>query len=182
LQLVVVALVSAVLVYLLRAQFGFFGILVAILTGLVPIIGVIAYILRLERSKFEGSGLMLGGFALFFGLMLIFPLMNVVKPVFGCPKEIGDHIGYELKKSDVILLAKKEIHMVSLPFYLSQQARVEEVSDLNSLSNSDLLKYDAIVGDSLLSERINHLFSVEYFNCFDLNHQKHKDFYVMIRQ
>ena len=182
LQLVLSALIAAVLVYLIRAEFGFSGILIAILTGLVPIIAVIIFILRLEAGRLEGSGLVLGTFSIIFGLLISFPLMNVVSPLFGCPKEIGENVGFELSRHDTILLAKEEIHMVSLPFYLSQQANVITDDDVTNKSLEQLQQFDAIIGDSLMSERLKATHNIELFSCYDMNHQKHKDFYVMVKQ
>lgn len=182
-QILIAALISAGMIYFVQSEFGFHGLFVAILTGLIPIISIIVYTLKLESGSYANSGLWLSAAAIVFGLMVFLPLMNVIKPVFNCPKEIGLSVGFELKRDNEILLAKKEVHLVSLPYYLNREAKVIEVWDQNeAVDKARSLQYEAIIGDSILASKVSDIYEVEKTECLDINHQKTKDFYVMIRK
>lgn len=182
-QIILGASIAAALVYLVQEQFGFQGMIMAIITGLVAVCTSIAYIIRLEMGKFENSPFWLAGGALVFGLMLFMPFMNVISPVFSCPKEIAQEIDYALKKDDKILLAKKEHHMISLPFYLTQAGKVTEVWR-NDYAHGSLSReeFKAVVGDSILASDLKEDFNSERYRCYDMNQQKYVDFYVMIKK
>lgn len=182
-QLVITSIIAASLIYAIQSEFGFFGLFVALLTGLVPVVSSILYMLRMERPDVQNNDLWLCGSAILFGLMLVLPMMNVIKPILECPRNIASQIGFEIQKEDRILLAKKEQHLISLPFYLEQEGQVEEVWGLDAatykMQSGD---YAAILGDSLLAEKAGEKYDVTKFDCLDINSSEPKAFFIMIRK
>lgn len=182
-QLALTALLASALVYLIQEQFGFRGLLISILTGLVPIISTVLFVIKLDTGKFRSAGYWLAGGAILFGIMVFLPLMNMLRPVLSGPVEIGQKIGFETQSQDTVLLARHEKHLISVPFYIEREANIKEAWQLEgALNQVEKYKFKAIVGDSLLARSLEESYRSEKIKCFDINDQSYKDYYVIIRK
>ena len=123
-QLILSAVVSAALIFFVQGGYGYWGLFLAILAGLALVITSIIYVIALEGEKFERSGMILVWGNIIFGLLLVLPIMNMIKPQLECPRLLGESLKLEVKKTDKILLAQEHIHMVNLPYYLSREGEL----------------------------------------------------------
>lgn len=183
-QVTIAAVVASLLVYLIQEQFGFRGLLIVILTGLVPLIAVIIFVIQVELKKFSRAPFVLATGGVLFGLMIFLPLMNVLSPVFSCPKEIGRTVGYEINSDDIILLAKKDHHMISLPFYLRQEGEVQEAWNVEGVLN-DIKdpSIGAVITDSITAQALLSDFELEgIYQCFDINETTYRNYHLLIRK
>ncbi|MDX1685295.1 MAG: glycosyltransferase family 39 protein [Saprospiraceae bacterium] len=183
LQFVLWGIVASVMVYVIQEQFGFYGLFITILTALVPIISLVIYVIQIERQKFRPAFRSLSWGAIIFGVMMFLPLMNVMMPIWDCPRKMGKAAGFEMKDGDKILLAKREVHMISIPFYLRKNGPVREVwSNEEAQTHIDNDDFKIVVGDSVLSHSLKESYSSKRFRCFDINDQSYKDFYLMTKR
>jgi 4-amino-4-deoxy-L-arabinose transferase-like glycosyltransferase len=183
-QLVITAVVSAALIFFVQGGYGYWGLFLAILAGLALVITSIIYVISLEGGKFERSGMILVWGNIIFGLFLVLPIMNMVKPQLDCPRQLGESLKLEVKKSDKILLAKEHIHMVNLPYYLSREGDLVTESDPTQAAyRANEEDFKVVVTDSILIEGLSAKYRVaETFDCLDMNANKTRSYVVMMRR
>lgn len=180
-QILLQAIVSAALIYLVQAELGYWGLFLAVLAGLTLLIGSIIYVLRLESGQFDRSPMVLVWCAFLFLYMLILPIMNQAIPRFECPRNVAESIMLDVDQEDEVLLAMEHDHMISVPFYLSREARLDQWRDpAISIKNANEKDYRIVIADSTFIPALEAKYSPrDTFHCWDMNTRRNQQYIIL---